>query len=169
MMLRWCHSQWVLLRISATKNDQINLERLDLEKFDLEENVIFEFDFDFSSSFFEKIKNFKRISTRLIFKMLYWMSQRRLRLTWMSIKKFFWMREMLFFAFRTLMMRNRARIFVRTFVDSTLFVFERVAFSANFRRASTLRQYLLWYICDWSQILLSVVDFVSIKTSLVSI
>ena len=117
-MLRWCYSQRVFLRISATKNDQTNLERLDLEEFDFEESVIFEFDFDFSSSFFEKIKDFKRVSIRLTFKIFCWMSQRRLRLIWMSIKKFFWMREMLFFAFRTLMMRNKARIFVRTFVHS---------------------------------------------------
>ena len=70
--------QRVLLRISATKSDQTDLERLDLERFDLEKNVVFEFDFDFSSSFFEKIKDFKRISIRLTFKMLCWISQKRL-------------------------------------------------------------------------------------------
>ena len=142
-MLRWCHSQRVLLRLNATKNDQTNLEKLDLEEFDLEENIVFEFDFDFSSSFFEKIKDFKRVSIRLTFKMLCWMSQRRLTLTWMSIKKFFWVREILFFVIRALMMRNKARIFARTFVDSTLFAFERVAFFAKFKRTSTIRQYRL--------------------------
>ena len=40
-------------------------------------------------------------------------------------------------------MRNRARIFAQTFVNSTFFAFERVAFFAKFKRASTLRQYRL--------------------------
>ena len=58
------------MRINATKDDQIDFEEFDLKEFDLEENVVSEFDFDFSSSFFERIKDFKRVSTRLTFKIL---------------------------------------------------------------------------------------------------
>ena len=151
-MLRWCHFQRVLLRISATKSDQTNLEKFDFEKFDLEKNVVFKFDFDFSSSFFERIKDFKRVSTRLTFKMFCWMSQKRLRLTWMSIKRLFWVREMLFIVIRALMMRNRARIFARTFVNSTFFAFEKIAFFAKFKRASILRQYRLEMTIHWRNV-----------------
>ena len=70
MILRLYHFQRILLRIHTTKIDQTNLEELDFEEFDLEEIIIFEFDFDFSSSMFERMKDFKRISIRLTFKVL---------------------------------------------------------------------------------------------------
>ena len=67
-------------------------------------------------------------------------------------QKNFWEREILFFAFRALMIRNRTRIFARTFVNSTFFAFERIVFFAKFKKASILYQYRLWITKHWRNV-----------------